>query len=148
MQAARAAGAVVSFNLIAREKLWNISGRAKEHTREVLGDRCECGCLSRQRRRPAKRTFITGPEVTTKSKLDPTEFLGMIDQVLIRYPRLKQLLYDAEKYTPLTGIHGEQHHGSTGQPPFSLFANWKCMTELAGAMALQQDFFTGLYREF
>ena len=32
---------------------------------------------------------IPGPEVAAKSKLDPTTFFGMIDQVVKRYPRVK-----------------------------------------------------------
>ena len=82
MQAAKAAGAVTSFDLNYRAKLWNISGGAAARGRSARPHREERRRAGRQRRGPAKGLGIPGPEVHAKSKLDPSAFFGMIDQVI------------------------------------------------------------------
>jgi 2-dehydro-3-deoxygluconokinase len=67
MQEAKGAGAVISFDLNYREKLWNLSGR----TRKVL-DRIirEVDVLVGNEEDLQKGLGIPAPEVATKSKLD------------------------------------------------------------------------------
>ena len=48
MQAARAAGAVVSFDLNYRAKLWNILGRSRTRPIRTAPHRGECGCIGRE----------------------------------------------------------------------------------------------------
>jgi 2-dehydro-3-deoxygluconokinase len=88
-QAAKDSGAVVSFDLNFREKLWNLSG-GQEHARRVIGRILEnVDVLVGNEEDLQKGLGIAGPAVAAKSKLDPSAFLGMIDRVLERYPHIK-----------------------------------------------------------
>jgi 2-dehydro-3-deoxygluconokinase len=89
MIAARAAGAVVSFDLNFREKLWRISGGADRTP--VIIDRIvrEADVLVGNEEDLQKGLGIKGPEATGRSKLDPAAFVGMIERVVERYPRIK-----------------------------------------------------------
>ena len=91
MKAAKAAGAVVSFDLNYRAKLWNISGGEKRAV-EVL-DRIvkNVDVLVGNEEDLQKGLGIPGPEVATaaKSKLDPSAFFGMIDNVVAKHPQIK-----------------------------------------------------------
>src|SRR5947208_4232022 len=81
MEAAKAAGAVVSFDLNYRAKLWNISGG---HDRAVaVLDRIvkNVDVLAGNEEDLQMGLGIPGPEVAAKSKLDPSAFLAMIDKV-------------------------------------------------------------------
>ena len=80
MQAAKAAGAVASFDLNYRAKLWNISG-GEERAVAVL-DRIvkNVDVLVGNEEDLQKGLGIPGPEVAAKSKLDPSAFFGMIDR--------------------------------------------------------------------
>src|SRR5580704_12707134 len=89
MQAAKAAGAVVSFDLNYRAKLWNISG-GEERAVAVL-DRIvkNVDVLVGNEEDLQKGLGIPGPEVAAKSKLDPGAFFGMIDRVVQKHPQIK-----------------------------------------------------------
>jgi 2-dehydro-3-deoxygluconokinase len=47
---------------------------------------------------------IPGPQVTAKSKLDPSVFFGMIDDVIKKYPQIKVVA------TTLREVHSTNHH--------------------------------------
>ena len=86
MQAAKAAGAVVSFDLNYREKLWNVSGGADARV-EVLGRIVKnVDVLVGNEEDLQKGLGIPGPEVAAKSKLDPSAFFGMIERVVEQLP--------------------------------------------------------------
>ena len=89
MQAAKAAGAVVSFDLNYRAKLWNISG-GEERAVAVL-DRIakNVDVVVGNEEDLQKGLGIPGPEVAAKSKLDPSAFFGMIDRVVKKHPQIK-----------------------------------------------------------
>jgi 2-dehydro-3-deoxygluconokinase len=104
MQAARAAGAVISFDLNYREKLWNIWG-GQSRAQSVLGHIVEnVDVLVGNEEDLQKGLGITGPEVAGKSKLDPGAFLGMIDQVVKRFPQIKVVA------TTLREVHSTNRH--------------------------------------
>jgi 2-dehydro-3-deoxygluconokinase len=89
MQAAKAAGAIVSFDLNFREKLWRISG-GRDRAPAVIGRIVKnVDVLVGNEEDLQKGLGISGPEVTAKSKLDPSAFLGMIDKVLEQHPQIK-----------------------------------------------------------
>lgn len=89
MQAARAAGAVVSFDLNYRAKLWNIWG-GQENAASTLKRIVEnVDVLVGNEEDLQLGLSIPGPQVAAKSKLDPSAFFGMIDCVVDRYPRVK-----------------------------------------------------------
>jgi 2-dehydro-3-deoxygluconokinase len=104
MKAAKAAGAVTSFDLNFREKLWNIwGGQAKavdvvarivEHVDVLIGNEEDL----------QKGLGVHGPEVAAKSKLDPAVFFGMIGEVVKKYPNVKGVA------TTLREVHSTNRH--------------------------------------
>jgi len=89
MKAAKAEGAVTSFDLNFRAKLWNIRGGEKKAV-EVM-DRIvrHVDVLVGNEEDLQKGLGIPGPEVAAKSKLDPSVFFGMIENVIKKYPHVK-----------------------------------------------------------
>jgi 2-dehydro-3-deoxygluconokinase len=104
MKAAKAAGAVVSFDLNFREKLWKVSGGA--HRAVEVIDRIvkNTDVLVGNEEDLQKGLGIPGPEVAAKSKLDPSAFFGMIDRVLAKHPHVKIVA------TTLREVHSTNHH--------------------------------------
>ncbi len=89
MQAAKAAGAVVSFDLNFREKLWKISG-GQDRAAAVIGRIMkQVDVVVGNEEDLQKGLGIPGPEVAAKSKLDPSAFFGMIDRVVQKHPQVK-----------------------------------------------------------
>ena len=104
MQAARAAGAVISFDLNFREKLWRVSGGA-DRAVDVIGRIVEhVDVLVGNEEDLQKGLGIPGPEVGSRSKLDPAAFFGMIDRVVERHPRIKIVA------TTLREVHSTNRH--------------------------------------
>lgn len=104
MQAAKAAGAIVSFDLNYRAKLWNISGG---HDRAVaVLDRIvkNVDVLVGNEEDLQMGLGIPGPEVAAKSKLDPSAFLGMMDKVSKKHPQVKVVA------TTLREVHSTNRH--------------------------------------
>ncbi len=104
MKAAKKAGAITSFDLNYREKLWNIWGghakalevlaRIVEHVDVIVGNEEDL----------QKGLGVKGPEVESSSKLDPSAFFGMIDNVLEKYPHVKGVA------TTLREVHSTNRH--------------------------------------
>jgi 2-dehydro-3-deoxygluconokinase len=89
MRAAKATGAVVSFDLNFREKLWNVWGGQKKAT-EVIGRIVEhVDVLVGNEEDLQKGLGIEGPKVESKSALDPKTFFAMIDKVRAKHPNVK-----------------------------------------------------------
>jgi len=104
MKAAKAAGAVCSFDLNFREKLWKISGGADRAVETVARIVENVDVLVGNEEDLQKGLGIPGPEVATKSKLDPSTFFGMIDQVVKKHPQVKVVA------TTLREVHSTSHH--------------------------------------
>ena len=104
MKAAKAAGAVVSFDLNYRAKLWNISG-GHERAVAVL-DRIvkNVDVLVGNEEDLQMGLGIPGPDVKAKSKLDPTAFISMMDNVRKKHPQVKVVA------TTLREVHSTNHH--------------------------------------
>jgi 2-dehydro-3-deoxygluconokinase len=104
MQAAKAAGAVTSFDLNYRVKLWNISG-GHERAVAVL-DRIvnNVDVLVGNEEDLQLGLGIPGPEVAAKSKLDPSAFFGMIGNVTKKHPQIKIVA------TTLREVHSTNRH--------------------------------------
>jgi len=104
MQAAKAAGAVTSFDLNYRAKLWNIWG-GPERAQSVIGRIVRhVDVLVGNEEDLQMGLGIEGPKIAAKSKLDPSTFFGMIDQVIKRYPEVKVVA------TTLREVHSTSHH--------------------------------------
>jgi 2-dehydro-3-deoxygluconokinase len=104
MQAAKAAGAVVSFDLNYREKIWNLSGGAA-HASEVLGRLVRnVDVLVGNEEDLQKGLGVAGPEVASHSKLDSSAFFGMIDRVVQKFPNVSVVA------TTLREVHSTNRH--------------------------------------
>jgi 2-dehydro-3-deoxygluconokinase len=104
MQAAKAAGAVVSFDLNFREKLWRISGGQDRAVSVIERIVKNVDVLVGNEEDLQKGLGIPGPEVTAKSKLDPSAFFGMIDRVVAKHPQVKIVA------TTLREVHSTNRH--------------------------------------
>jgi 2-dehydro-3-deoxygluconokinase len=104
MKAAKAAGAIVSFDLNYREKLWNIWGGHERALSVIDGIARHVDVLVGNEEDLQKGLGIKGPEVEKKSKLDPGAFFGMIDSVVKKYPQVKIVA------TTLREVHSTNHH--------------------------------------
>jgi 2-dehydro-3-deoxygluconokinase len=103
MRAAKAAGAVVSFDLNFREKLWSLWGGQKKAA-EVIGRIVEhVDVLVGNEEDLQKGLGIPGPEVAS-SALDPRAFIGMIDKVVQKHPQVKVVA------TTLREVHNTNRH--------------------------------------
>jgi 2-dehydro-3-deoxygluconokinase len=104
MQAAKAAGAIVSFDLNYRAKLWNRCGGHKRAL-EVLGRIVRnVDVIVGNEEDLQMGLGIPGPEVAAKSKLDPSTFFGMIDQVVKQHPQIRIVA------TTLREVHSTNRH--------------------------------------
>jgi 2-dehydro-3-deoxygluconokinase len=104
MREAKAAGAVTSFDLNYRAKLWNIQGGNAKAV-ETIGRIVEnVDVLVGNEEDLQMGLGIPGPEVHAKSKLDPSAFFAMIDQVTKKLPKVKVVA------TTLREVHSTNHH--------------------------------------
>ena len=104
MQAAKAAGAVISFDLNYRAKLWNIWGGGKRAL-SVIGRIVEnVDVLVGNEEDLQMGLGIPGPEVAARSRLDPGAFFGMIDRVVKKFPQVKVVA------TTLREVHSTNRH--------------------------------------
>lgn len=104
MKAAKEAGAVTSFDLNYRAKLWNIWGgeqKAVEIINKIVN---YVDVLVGNEEDLQKGLGIKGPEVESKSKLDPTVFFSMIDEVVKKYNNVKIVA------TTLREVHSTNRH--------------------------------------
>ena len=144
MQAAKAAGAVTSFDLNYRAKLWSISG-GEERAVAVL-DRIvkNVDVLVGNEEDLQKGLGIPGPEVAAKSKLDPSAFFGMIDTVVKKHPHVKVVA------TTLREVHSTNHHSwgavawINGQTYTSPAAELHVHDRVGGGDGYASGFFYGL----
>jgi 2-dehydro-3-deoxygluconokinase len=104
MQAARAAGVVTSFDLNYRAKLWNLWGgpeRAQAVIRRIVEN---VDVLVGNEEDLQLGLGVSGPKVAAKSKLDPSVFFGMIDEVVKKFPQVKIVA------TTLREVHSTNRH--------------------------------------
>jgi 2-dehydro-3-deoxygluconokinase len=104
MKEAKAAGAITSFDLNFREKLWNIHGGAEKAVETIAKIVENVDVLVGNEEDLQKGLGIPGPEVAAKSKLDPSVFFGMIDQVIKKHPKVKVVA------TTLREVHSTNRH--------------------------------------
>jgi 2-dehydro-3-deoxygluconokinase len=104
MQAAKAAGAVNSFDLNYRAKLWAPIGglkRAQQVLRRIAGS---VDALFGNEEDLQTGLGIAGPEVAATSKLDPETFFRMIGRVVEQFPNIKLVA------TTLREVHSSNRH--------------------------------------
>jgi len=116
MAAAKRAGAIVSFDLNFREKLWSIWGgqqKAVEVIRRIVD---HVDVLVGNEEDLQKGLGIPGPDVHSSSKLDPAAFVAMIDGVVAKHPNIKVVA------TTLREVHSTNRH------------SWSAVAWMSGAV--------------
>jgi 2-dehydro-3-deoxygluconokinase len=104
MQAAKKAGAVVSFDLNYREKLWNARG-GNEKAQAVFRKIIQYVDVLVGNEEDLQRALgVPGPSVAAKSGLDPETFIGMIGNVTKAFPQIKVVA------TTLREVHSTNRH--------------------------------------
>jgi 2-dehydro-3-deoxygluconokinase len=104
MKAAKAAGAINSFDLNYRGKLWASVGgsdRAKQVLRRIVG---QVDALIGNEEDLQHGLGIAGPDVAAKSQLDPDTFFQMIDRTVQEFPNIKLVA------TTLREVHSTNRH--------------------------------------
>jgi 2-dehydro-3-deoxygluconokinase len=143
-RAAKAAGAVTSFDLNFREKLWRISGgqdRAVETVARIVEN---VDVLVGNEEDLQKGLGIPGQDVTTASKLDPSAFFGMIDRVVAMHPQVKIVA------TTLREVHTTNRHSwgavawIDGQTYTAPTAELDVIDRVGGGDGFASGFFYGL----
>jgi 2-dehydro-3-deoxygluconokinase len=104
MKAAKAAGAITSFDLNFREKLWKIHGGNERAVETIATIVDNVDVLVGNEEDLQKGLGIPGPEVHAKSKLDPSVFFGMIENVVKKHKRVKVVA------TTLREVHSTNRH--------------------------------------
>jgi 2-dehydro-3-deoxygluconokinase len=104
MREAKAAGAITSFDLNFREKLWKIHGGEDRAVETIASIVKNVDVLVGNEEDLQKGLGIPGPDVHAKSKLDPSVFFGMIENVLKKHPHVKVVA------TTLREVHSTNHH--------------------------------------
>ncbi len=106
MKAAKKAGAVTSFDLNFREKLWNIWGGEKKAVEVIARIVENVDVLVGNEEDLQKGLGVAGPEVQKQDskKLDPSTFVGMIENVVKKHPQVKVVA------TTLREVHSTNRH--------------------------------------
>jgi len=104
MQAAKAAGAVTSFDLNYRPKLWNLWGGPEVASGVIRRIVAHVDVLVGNEEDLQMGLGIPGPAVAARSKLDPQAFFGMIERVTDLYPQIKVVA------TTLREVHSTNRH--------------------------------------
>src|SRR5271166_6397517 len=144
MKAAKAAGAVVSFDLNFRQKLWNISGGGDRAVSVIARIVKNVDVLVGNEEDLQKGLGMPGPEVAAKSKLDPSAFFGMIDRVVAQHPQIKIVA------TTLREVHSTNRHSwgavawIDGQTYVSPTCQLDVLDRVGGGDGFAAGFFYGL----
>lgn len=113
MKAAKKAGAIVSFDLNYRAKLWAVAAAAKGLSADQAAQQASAtlreivayvDVLVGNEEDLQKGLGLKGPEVESKSKLDPSAFFGMMESVLKDFPNIKAVA------TTLREVHSTNRH--------------------------------------
>ncbi len=104
MQAAKKQGAIISFDLNYRAKLWNLWGGAERAQAIVKRIVENVDVLVGNEEDLQLGLGIPGPEVAAKSKLDPSTFFAMIGDVVKKFPQIKVVA------TTLREVHSTNRH--------------------------------------
>jgi 2-dehydro-3-deoxygluconokinase len=90
MKAAKAAGAITSFDLNYRGKLWNtLEGGEEKGHKMMHAIASNVDVLIGNEEDLQKGLGIEGQDVEKASKLDPKAFFGMMEKVKAQYPNIK-----------------------------------------------------------
>ena len=144
MKAAKASGAVTSFDLNYRQKLWDIWGGDKKAVETLARIVEHVDVLVGNEEDLQKGLGIEGQDVETKGKLDPTAFFNVIEKAVKKFPKVKVVA------TTLREVHSTNRHswgavawidGKTYQSPT---AELDVICRIGGGDGYAAGFFYGL----
>jgi 2-dehydro-3-deoxygluconokinase len=144
MQAAKAVGAVVSFDLNFREKLWKISGGQDRAVAVIKRIVQNVDVLVGNEEDLQKGLGIPGPEVAAKSKLDPSAFLAMIGQVVAQHPQVKIVATTLREVRSTNCHHWGAVAWINGQTYVSPTCELEVLDRVGGGDGFAAGFFYGL----
>ncbi|MBX7102715.1 MAG: sugar kinase [Gemmataceae bacterium] len=104
MRAAKSSGAIVSFDLNYRPKLWATSGGPEKARKTLRGIAGIVDCLIGNEEDMQTGLGIAGPDVAARSGLDPDAFFAMIDRVVEQFPNVRLVA------TTLRDVHSANSH--------------------------------------
>jgi 2-dehydro-3-deoxygluconokinase len=104
MQAARAHGAITSFDLNYRQKLWDIWGGPARAVDVLARIVAHVDVLVGNEEDLQKGLGLPGQDVEAKSKLDPSAFFAVIEQATKKFPNVKAVA------TTLREVHSTNRH--------------------------------------
>jgi 2-dehydro-3-deoxygluconokinase len=144
MKAAKSTGAVVSFDLNYRAKLWALWG-GQDEAPKVLSRIVEnVDVLVGNEEDLQLGLGLPGPEAESRSKLDPAAFLGMMKTVLAKFPQIRAVA------TTLREVHSTDHHSwgavawVNGQAYVSPTCELSIHDRVGGGDGFASGFFYGL----
>jgi 2-dehydro-3-deoxygluconokinase len=105
MKAAKAAGAVTSFDLNFREKLWAVRGGGRKAVDVIAPIVEDVDVLVGNEEDIQRGLGIPGPDVRDASKLAPGAFLVVIERVVKKFPGVKAVA------TTLRDVRSANRHG-------------------------------------
>ena len=144
MKAAKESGAVTSFDLNYRAKLWSIHGGHDQAVSVIDKIVKNVDVLVGNEEDLQMGLGIPGPEVHAKSKLDPSAFFSMMENVRKKHPQVKIVA------TTLREVHSTNRHswsavawinGTTHQAPT---AELDVYDRVGGGDGYAAGFFYGL----
>lgn len=144
MKAAKKAGAVTSFDLNYRAKLWNISGGHERAVKALDGIVKHVDVLVGNEEDLQLGLGIPGPEAHAKNKLDPSAFFSMMRNVTKKHPHIKVVA------TTLREVHSTNRHswGAVAWIQGETFASPTCELDVTdrvgGGDGYAAGFFYGL----
>jgi 2-dehydro-3-deoxygluconokinase len=144
MQAAKNAGAITSFDLNYRAKLWNSVGGNERAVAELARIVKNVDVLVGNEEDLQLGLGIPGPKVAAKSKLDPAGFFGMMKSVNKKYPQVKIVA------TTLREVHSTNRHswGAVAWVNGKTFSSPTCeldvIDRVGGGDGFAAGFFYGL----
>jgi 2-dehydro-3-deoxygluconokinase len=104
MKAAKASGAVTSFDLNYRAKLWSTIGGETKGQEMISKIVQNVDMLVGNEEDLQKGLGIQGQDVESKSKLDPNSFFDMIERAVKKFPNVKMVA------TTLREVHSTNRH--------------------------------------
>ena len=113
MEAAKKVGAIVSFDLNYREKLWTVAAAerglsaaqaSEESARIIRKIAANVDVLVGNEEDLQKGLGLKGQDVEAKGELDPTAFFGMIENAVKDFPNIKAVA------TTLREVHSTNRH--------------------------------------
>ena len=141
MRAAKAQGAVVSFDLNYRDRLWTAAGGRARAQQILNGIVSHVDVLVGNEEDLQHGLGIPGPEIAATSALDPRVFVDMIGRVTAKYPQIKVVA------TTLREVHSTNRHswGALAWIDGQTYASPTCELDVHDRVGGGDGFASGLF---